>query len=209
VATTNASFRLEVRDLLADTGATEMFGNPMLDRWRDAEIRGLMKYHIAKEVTNYTGVTGSMLATTTSQTDFAMPLNWVRVTKIEFWTDVSSTEYVTDSASWDDRVRSGFVTIYDAPLYFNSRIKLMGLEPWTKIDDAAMPQEVVDVVLYGTVLRAITNLTNRRAASRRAAAATRNSDSNLGAIAFWRRQFKDDYRDAVRRARRALRPIGV
>lgn len=209
MATTNASFRIEQRELLSDAGTVELFKTATLDRWRDAELRGLYRFGIAKEDTNYTGTHTSMLATTTTQTDFALPSGWLRVTKIEFWTNTSATEYVNDSYSWDDRVRASFITIYDAPLHYDHRIKLMGLKEWTGIDDSTMPQEVVDVVLYGSVLRALTSLINKRGSSRRAAAASRNSDTTMGSLAFWRRAFKEDYREAIRSARRALRPIGT
>lgn len=208
MTTTAASFMLEARDLLADAGAVQLFKKETLERWRDAELRGLYKYNIAKEVTNYSGTYTDMLASGTTQTDFAIPSGWLRITKIEFWTNETSPRFVANSTSWDDRVRAGFVTIYDAPLYYDSRIKLIGLTTWTGIDDATMPQEVVDVVLYGTVLRAITSVVNKRAASQRAAGSARSAYYALVGLVSLRRSLTQDYRDAIRRAHSVLRPIG-
>lgn len=209
MATTTASFRAEQRDALSDLGVTPTFSNAQLDRFRDAELRNLYSYGLGQETTNFAGTKTDMDLATTTATDWAIPSGWLRITGVEYWTNETVPQFYEDSALWDDRVRSSYVTIWDAPDHFDYRIKLIGLKGWSGIDDSAMPQEIIDVCLYGSLLRAVTSLANKRAASRRNAAASRSSDTSLGSIAFWRRQLRDDLEMAKRNARRSPRPIGV
>ena len=205
MATTTASFRNDQRDLLSDSGATPLFTSTVLDRMRDAELRNFHRYSLDKEVTNFAGAKTDMPLATTTATDWAFPSGWLQVTGVEYWSNETTPLFIMESTSWDDRARTGYVTIFDAPDHFDERIKLLGRKNWTGIDDADMPQEYVDVALYGSCLRALESLSNKRAASRRSAGT--RSDTTLGSLTYWIRLWSDKHRALIADARRIRRPI--
>lgn len=141
----------------------------------------------------------------TTTLDYAMPAGWQRVVDVSYWTNETNTLYVARSGMWDDRERDGYIRIFDGPDYYNYRIQLRGLKKWTGIDDSSMPDEVYDAVLLGSIYYAVKALVNKRAALRRQAT---SQDNALGSEALWYRTVSADYRDALKKARRAMVVIG-
>jgi len=175
----------------------------------NAEFRKLHSYGIDNEVTNWDGsLKTTMPLALYSTTDWAIPAGWTRITDVQFWTDETIPQYITRSARWDDRVLAGYVTIYDAPEFFNDRIKLIGTKNWTDITDTTLNDAVIDVLKYGVILRAMKALVNKRAASRKFAGATRTADTTMGSIAVWHRMMRVEFEKAKNEARRAKRPVG-
>ena len=190
-------FLQEVRDELSDSGTTQTFQSGTLTRMLAAEFRKLHSYGIDNEVTNWDGtLKTSMPLALYSTSDFAIPANWTRITEIQFWTDETIPQFIAKSAKWDDRVLSGYVTIYDAPQYFNDRIKLIGQTNWTDVTDTTLRDEVIDVLKYGVILRATKSLINKRAATRKFAATGRSADSSMGSLAFWHRMMRQEFEKA-------------
>lgn len=206
-----ALFLSEVRDELSDSGTSQTFDNGTLVRMLNAEFRKLHSYGIDNEVTNWDGSTKTSLPSITSYftTDYAIPSGWTRVTDVQFWTDETTPRFLARSAKWDDRILTGFVTIYDAPDFFGDRLKLIGQKNWTDITDTTLRDEVIDVLKYGVILRATKALINKRATSRKYAGATRTSDATMGAISFWHREMRREFERAKVEARRMKRPIGA
>src|SRR5687768_7958171 len=124
MATTTASFRNEQKDLLSDAGVTPLFSPTVLDRFRDAELRNFHKYGLSKEVTNWAGTKTDMPLATTTATDYAFPSGWLKIDGVEYWSNETVPLYIGDSTNWDDRARTDYVTIFDAPDHFDERIKL-------------------------------------------------------------------------------------
>lgn len=205
-------FRKELRLMIADPlGAAQQFGQNDLDIFRNQALRDLYKpsVRLYKEDSNYTGThTGMPLAVTTTL-DYAIPSGWLRVTGVEYWTNESNTMYIARSGLWSDRERTGYVRIFDAPDFANYRIMLHGVKKWSGIDDASLPDELIEVVLLGAALRAVKHYANKRAVVRRSAAAARTADTTMGALALWYRQTYVDWKEAVKAARKQLRPIGI
>lgn len=204
-------FRKELRLLIADPlGSAQNFAENELDLFRDQALRDLYKPSIKlyQEASNYAGTHTAMPLAVTTTLDYAMPTGWSKVIDVSYWSNEANTLFIARSGLWDDRERSGFVRIYDAPSYVNYRIMLQGVKKWSGVADANMPDEVYEVVLLGAALRAAKNYANRRASSRRSAAASRTADTNLGSLSLWYRQTKSDWMEAVRAARKAWRPVG-
>ena len=206
---TTTLFISEVRDELADSGSTLTFDTASLTRMLNAEFRKLHSYGIDKEVTNWDGsLKTSMPLALYSTTEFATNAAWTRVTDVQFWTDETIPQYISRSAKWDDRVLAGYVTIFDAPQYFNNRIKLIGSSTWTSITDTTLRNEIIEVLKYGVILRATKKLIFTRAAVRKYAGSTRAEDTSMGSIAVWHRQMRQEFERAKNEARRMNRPVG-
>lgn len=211
MAITTTEFRAELRLLLQDPlGSSAIFSENDLDRFRNQALRDLYKPGVRcwKEDSNYSGTHTAMPLAVSTTLDYALPANMFRILGVEYWTNEANTLYVATSAMWSDRERSGYVRIYDGPSFVNYRIMIFGAKKWTGIDDSSMPDEVIDVVMLGSALRAVKAFANKRAASRRAAAGARQSDTSLGAETLWYRQTLQDWKVAVKDARKALRPVG-
>lgn len=209
MAFTSAQFEASFRLLMADVDQISTFTPTQVAEFRDQSIRNLYSRDLAYETTNWAGVYTDMPLAAIQATDVAIPANWRRITGVQYWTNETIPQYVADSRDWDDRVRAGYVVIYDGPAYFNQRIRLLGLQEFTSITDPNLQSEMYDVILFDSALRALANFSNKRASSRRSAAGIRGSDAYaLRFIASYRAQFKQDLKEAVKRARTTLRPIG-
>lgn len=192
-------FRAEMMDK-AGTGST--FTQTVVERFRKKAVRHLYKENLATEVTNYTTSYTDMPLVGYTTCDYAMPTGWQRITGIEYWENTTNTFPVAKSALWDDRVRAGYVRIFDAPDYANYRLHLMGYKPYTDVDDPLMNDATYDVCLLAAQLFAARALASKRAANRKTAS---SADVALGAEVMWVRQLKSDYKEAVKLARKALR----
>jgi len=205
---TDLQFRDELRLLLSDTAAIKTFTDAQVDTFKNMAVRKLYSYDLANEVTNYDGTKGSMPLATIQDTDYSMS-TWRRVSKIEYWTNETTPQYIADSRSWDDRVRSGYVTIYDAPSFFNQRIKMIGLTEYTGVTDPTLTSDIYEVILYQAALYALDNFAMHRTSSRRSAAGIRGSDAYaLRFISSFRREWMQDLKKSIVSARSATRPIG-
>jgi hypothetical protein len=199
---TVAEFKEDFRTDMADPAKAGMaFTETAIARWRKKAIRHLYKVNVAQEVTNYSGVYTDMPLANTTSLDYALGATWLRVTRIEYWENTANTMHAATSALWDDRARTGYVRILDAPDYANYRIMLFGLAKWGDVTDATMPDEVYDLVLITAELFATKYLASKRAASRKTNSA---ADVSLGAEVMWIRELKKDYKEAVKLARQSL-----
>ena len=199
---TVAEFTQEFREDMADPAKAGMtFSVSAIDRWRKKAIRHLYKVNIAQEVTNFSGAYTDMPLAVTTSLDYAMPTNWLRILRVEYWENTTNTMKVDSSSLWDDRARDGYVRIFDAPDFANYRIMLHGLKKWVDVTDTSMPDEVYDCVLITAELFAAKSLAFKRAANRKSQTA---ADVALGAEVMWVRELKRDYKEAVKLARKSI-----
>lgn len=169
------TFRQKQRDLLGDTvQGSQTFEDRQLDGWRDDEVGILYGRGLFKKDTNY----GSEILISGSPVSiyYTMPTGFRRVSKVEFVSATDQNVVEGHSYGFDDLERPGYIRVPEAPNYSGFKIRLFGEKEYTGVDDAAVRQEVLDVVLHGSCLRAMTAAMVMRAERRRAMSTTRRAD---------------------------------
>ena len=193
--------------MLADPDTTgKSFTDADLDTFRDKALRYLYKKKLAREVANYSGTHTAMTLADTTTIDFALPTNYIRITDVQYWFNASTTYPIGRSSTWDDRVRPGYIRIFDAPDYSGYRIHLTGLRKWSGIDDSLMPDAVYDVCMTAAQVFAVQSFANKRSAQRRNLS---SAEVTLGSEGVWYARLTAQLRTDVKEARQAMRPIGV
>ena len=171
-----ATFRAKQRDQLGDTlQGAQSFDDAQLNGWRDDEVGVLYARGLFKKDTNY----GSEIAITGSPIPlyYAMPALFRRINTIEFVSPTDATEIRGVCRDFDDLERPGYIRIGIADQFDGSSIRVFGEKEYSGIDDTGIKQEVIDVVLFGSCVRALLNSSAQRVQNRRSGATTRRSDA--------------------------------
>lgn len=186
---TAAEFRRKQQELLGEiqrqTGAAVTWEPAQLDSWRNDEIgtlysKGLYKLDSTRLLSGWTEPTVPVYTTGVRQRYFAVPATMRKVIKVEFL-DATSDEVVGTSHRFDSGEGSGFVRLDSAPGYEAYKIRLVGEFEYTTVEE--LPAEVVDVALYGSIIRALTGEYVQRQRSARRRVSSRTTDVSPGAIA--------------------------
>ena len=172
-----STFRQKQRDLLGDTTqGSQTFEDRQLDGWRDDEVGKLYARGLFKKDTNI-GTETTIGSVTPVAIYYTMPTAWRRVHRVEFVDATDATLIEGRSYGYDDLERPGYIRIPEAPNFSGYKIRLFGEVEYTAVDDAAMKQEVHDVLLYGSCLRAMVSAMVMRAERRRALSTSRKADT--------------------------------
>ena len=197
-------FRQKQKELLGEitqTGAPPTFLDPQLDSWRNdavgvlysknlytlASTRGTSETEIAADVG--TGVVPRY---------FTLPTGWRRVFKVEFVTDNEDT--IVKANSFNDLEIVNTIRIDEAENWVGYNIRLFGEREYTGVDDTYMRQEVIDVVLFDSCIRALIGEYFKRLKASRSQGAGRKTDISPGAIAAGIALLRTLNHDALARA---------
>lgn len=209
---TPQKFRQKQKELLGEgnlqTGGAPTFTDPQLDSWRDDEVNSLYSKGLYRVGSSRT-IAGWVEPTISSDTlrYYALPTGMRNVFRINYLE--VGTEYVWGSAkSWDIE-DAGFVRLDDAPNHSGHKIRMIGEIEYTGVDDPFMKQEVIDVCLFGSVIRALTGEYVKRQKAHRSRTSTRTTDASPGAIAAGIQNVRVLYNDAVGNALKIQRTFSL
>lgn len=183
---TPQKFRTKQKELLGEatlqTGGAPTFTDPQLDSWRDDEVGTLYSKGIYRVGSSRT-ISGWTEPTIASETlrYYALPTGLRNVFRITY-VDASTDAVVGNARTWDIE-DAGFVRLDSAGEYNGYKIRMVGEIEYTGVDDAFMKAEVIDVCLFGSVVRALTGEYVKRQKAHRARTSTRTTDVSPGAIA--------------------------
>lgn len=170
------TFRNKQRDQLGDTvQGSQSFTDQQLDGWRDDELGLLYARGLFTKDTNYG--TEIVISGTPTPLYYAMPANFRRIDRVEFVSTTDLTEIEGNSFGFDDLERPGYIRIPEATNYNGYGIRVFGQKEYTSVTDTAIHQEVLDVVLYGSCLRALMGEYAKRIETRRSLSTTRRADT--------------------------------
>ena len=184
--------------------ASALFDDVTLNDYRDQEIEELDEKYIRKYVTDNT-------QNCTTSVFYTMPPTFTKVRRIEFWDydpEGNSTALKRDTANdWNDRERSGYIRINDAPIHFGNLIYLIGEGPYTSLSD--MTSAAASVVLYGSAVRALESQVISRAFLRASQAASRRSDVTLASISALLTRLDRIYQNKIEVAKKSVAVVGT
>lgn len=202
---TPQKFRQKQKELLGEasiqTGGAPTFTDPQLDSWRDDEVgalyaKGLYRVGSTRTIAGWTEPTIS----SDTQRYYALPSGMRNVFRVNFVEP--STDYIYGKAvSWDIE-DPGFIRLDDAPNFSGYKIRLLGEIEYSGVDDGFMKQEVIDVCLFGSVVRALTGEYVKRQKAHRSRTSTRTTDASPSAIAagiqVMSRKYEEAQADALK-----------
>lgn len=165
---TTSTFRQKQKELLGElsqTGSQPSFTDPQLDSWRNDEVgvlygKGLYKVASTRGLAGYiepnivTNVTTGFVPRY-----YPLPTLWRRVYAVEV-IDPTTDQYMRKILRFDDLEVPGNIRIDNLDLDVGTvavpySLRFRGESEYTGVDDAYMHQEVVDVVLFGSAMRAL------------------------------------------------------
>lgn len=204
---TPTAFRNEIRRAIADLGTSGApeFDNPTIDGWRDLEVDLLYsKGFFARSSTRTLAGWDEPTVVSTIAGDGSeyvsrytpMPTGFRRVYSIEF-VDPNTGTFVGESTEFTDAEDPGFIRIDEMARYIDQNIRMHGEREFTGVDDTAIRAEVIDVALWGVVVRALMAEYQKRLKSARSSVATKNTDASPGAIAAGIEVARRLQRDAI------------
>jgi len=206
-----SNFRLKQRDQLGDIASSSAtFTDKQLDSWRDDEVGTLYARGLFKRDTNY----GTEILITGSPTPlyYTTPTGFRRINRVEFVSTTDLTEIQSQSYGYDDLERPGFIRIPEAVNYNGYGIRVFGEKEYPTIDDTALNTEVMNVVLFGSCIRALIGEYVKRVESRRSQATTRRADSTpmqmVSGLAMMERKLQHSVQLAKQVQARTIQGIG-
>lgn len=180
--TTTSAFRNSQKEILGELavpGQAPTYTDTELDNWRNKEIgllysRGLYKIASTRGLAGYTEPTIAADVTTgLVPRYFALPPLWRRVYGVEYVV-TSTDEFIGKTIKFNDQEVPGFIRLYDIENYVGYNLRFVGEAEYTDLTDPYLRSEVEDVILYGTVLRALVSQYMVRIRAHRTAGRTRN-----------------------------------
>ena len=193
------TFRGKQRELLGDTqqGAFT-FEDAALDSWRDDEIGALFSKGLFTRGTNI-GSEPTISSADPVAIYYTMPTGFRRITKIQFVSATDETDIVGMSYGWDDLERPGYVYIPETSGYGGYKIRMFGEKEYSGVDDSSAKQELIDVILLGSVSRALLSEYMKRVEQRRSLT-TRSGDAGPGDLVSGMALVERKYQKAIARA---------
>lgn len=197
-------FRQKQKELLGEitqTGAPPTFLDPQLDSWRNDAVGVLYSKNLytlaSTRGTSETEILADV-GTGVVTRYYALPALWRRVFKVEFVTLNEDT--IVKAHSFNDLEIADTIRIDQAEDYIGYRLRFFGEREYTGVDDAKMKQEVIDVVLFDSCVRALVGEYFKRLKASRAQGAGRKTDISPGAIAAGIALLRTLNHDALARA---------
>lgn len=114
---------------------------------------------------------------------------------------ITTDDVVGRSTAWDDLEDTGNVRVDAAQGYENFQIRMFGELEYTSVADPYVKQEVLDVILYGATIRALTAQYVQRINSSRSLVSTRELDASPGALAIGINTIRSIYKSKLAKAR--------
>ena len=160
---TTALFRQKQKELLGDisqTGALPTFTDQELDSWRNDEVgslygKGIYKVISTRGLAAYTEPTlAADVVTGWVPRYYPLPPLWRRVFAVEI-IDPASDQLIDQVVRFDDLEVPGSIRIDDLDNSIGYTLRFRGEAEYTGVDDASAHQDVVDVVLFGSAMRAL------------------------------------------------------
>lgn len=202
---TNTSFLKEQRELLGDLDATG-WQDADLNIWRDEEIASLYSNGLFYRATTRGGTETTVVSVLAGDgitqyvpRYYTTPTGFRRIYGIDY-VDPITDEVVAISMDWDDLEEPGKVRVDDAPWHVGYNLRFFGEKEFATVSDAQMKQEILNVVLYGSVLRALVAEFMKRTNSTQSIVSQTNRDTSSGALANGLNVIRALYRDARTKA---------
>lgn len=205
---TQADIRTEVRDYIQETSGVTggIFTDDVLNRAIASEIRGLPSKDIYKEELWQV----SLVPTTDYSDGIALPDGTVKVEGIER-NDGTATYEDWNPLSGVDNYEGAIFLPYTVTSAQDIRVKIKKAfaVPANNTDQVEVPEDKMEVVIWGVVIRCYRMLLGYLRGSQSWDSVTKPGDLSIPVVTVWLREAQDHYKEIVQQFATSPRPRDI